>query len=426
MLRRAPRPSTKRIDPHRMKAMNAASLLSLLQELGPLGRADLARLSRLSKPTVSEQIADLISRGLVIETGHRKPTSKRGKKLTLLEFNEDCGRVIAARISSTQVRAWEAKLDGAVLREVCLPVEPRFGPKYVIDALRDAIGPILASADVPPQRRLISVSTPGIVDADNGIVLETDNIFGWRNVSLAATLHREFGVPVCVDNDVNLAVLAEARFGAGRGQKSFALIHLDTGLGLGVFLNGAPYHGQHWAAGEIAHMVPNASDIGIPTGGRGHLESAVALDCVSEQVRKLAADSSGPLATLLEKQQPVQALLAAASQGQESAVRYVSKIVEILAAAIVNVSACYDPARIILVGPLFSLLFDRIRPVFESVIRWPVELQLSTLGEDAFLRGALAAGLSRLFSALEVELETTASGSAAQKVMERGPEALNV
>ena len=419
MIVKAPGSFSRRVSPLRMKTMNTASLFSLLRECGPQSRSDLARISRLSKPTVSEQVADLISRGLVIEVGQPESVSRRGKRPTLLRVNEDCGIVIAASISTSSVKAWEARLDGSVKNQVELAIQPAFGPDFVINTLKEAIRSVLQNAAaVPPHRRLISVSAPGLVDVRNGIVLETDNVFGWRDVSLGSALHWEFGIPVVVDNDVNLAVLAEARYGGGQEEQFFVLIHLDTGLGLGICMNGAPYHGQHWAAGEIAHMVPDPSIIGVSTGGRGHLESIVAMDRVSERISELAHRSPGPLADLLKTRPPLQALLQAASQGQESAEDLIQELTRVLGAAIANVSACYDPGKIILLGSLFTALFDRIRPVFESVIRWPVKLELSNVGDDVSLRGALVAGLTRIFDRLENELESAAPTQQAQPVAE--------
>lgn len=412
----------RRVDPFRMKAMNTAALLNLVRDRGPLSRSDLARISRLSKPTVSEQIADLLSRGLVIEIGQRESGSRRGKKATLLQFNEDGGRVIAARISTFTVEAWEARLDGTVVNRIALPVQSEFGPDLVIGVLKDAIRSMLSGgAAVPLHRRLISIAAPGLVDIRNGIVLETDNLFGWRNVPLGSLLHWEFGVPVVVNNDVNLAVLAEARYGGGQNEQSFALMQLDTGIGLGVYLNGAPYHGQHWAEGEIAHMVPDSAKIGLTTGGRGHLESIVAEDRVTERIRELARVSAGSLTQRLQSKPPVEALIEAAEEGDQPAAQYLRELVETLAAAIANVSACYDPGKIILLGPIFTALFGRIRNGFESVIRWPVKLELSSVGEDVFLRGALVAGLERIVDRLEIELETVAPSPSPQPA-ERAPE----
>lgn len=406
MLTVTPRTPPRRINPLRMKTMNTVGLLKLIRDCGPLSRSDLARTSRLSKPTVSEQVSDLISLGLVTEIGPGESGSRRGKKPTLLRFNEDCGRVIAARISAQGVQVWESRLDGSVTGQTALPVRPELGPDYAVGALKEAIRTVIDHSTVAlASRRLISIAVPGIVDVRSGVVLETDNIFGWRNVPLGADLNWEFGVPVVVDNDVNLSTLAEARFGGGQNQQSFVLIQLDSGIGLGVFLNGAPYQGQHWAAGEIAHMVPDRAALGAPAGSRGHLESMVAMDRVAERVSQLARTSPGPLAELMKVKPPVQALLEAAEQGQESAEEYVRELTEVLGVAIANVSACFDPGKIVLLGPLFSALFDRIRLVFEAVIRWPVKLELSTLGEDVSLRGALVAGLARMFDRLEIEVE---------------------
>ncbi|HWR51282.1 MAG TPA: ROK family transcriptional regulator [Bryobacteraceae bacterium] len=387
--------------------MNACGLLNLLREIGPLSRSDLARLSRLSKPTVSEQVADLVARGLVVEIGQSNCGSRRGKKPTLLRLDPDGGRVIAARVAADGIQVWEARLDGSLTAQTSLPVRPELGPDFIMEALKNAIRSILREA--PPGqacRRLISVAAPGLVDVRNGIVLETDNVFGWRNIPLGADLNWEFGIPVLVDNDVNLSALAESRFGGGKDQQSFLLVQLDSGIGVGVFLNGGPYRGTHWAAGEIAHMVPNTAVLGTPTGGRGHLESAVGMDRIAERVQQLAQAAPGPLAGLLRRKPPVEALLEAAEQGNAPAEQLARELAETLGVALANVSACYDPGKIILLGAPFPALFERIRNVFQSVIRWPVEVELSSTGGDVSMRGALVAGLAGIFERIAIELET--------------------
>lgn len=122
--------------------------------------------------------------------------------------------------------------------------------------------------------RVISVAVLGIVDV---VVLETDNVFGRRDVKLADELANEFGLPIRIDNDVNMAVLAE--LSAGSAPDIFVFIRLHTGIGSAVVLGGQLHHGAHWAAGEIGQMLldDDAALHGALAVGLNHAYSKISL-----------------------------------------------------------------------------------------------------------------------------------------------------
>src|SRR5206468_10982368 len=117
--------------------------------------------------------------------------------------------------------------------------------------------------------------------------------FDWRDVRLASELKAAFDVPVHVDNDVNMAALGELNAQPPGGMRTFVLLRLSTGLGAGVVINGALYHGAHFAAGEIGHMVLDTRAGAMGPGPRGYLESVVAVDRVRERIRALSLRRAG-------------------------------------------------------------------------------------------------------------------------------------
>ncbi len=101
----------------------------------------------------------------------------------------------------------------------------------------------------------IGVSFGGPVDFGFGVVRLSHHVPGWELFPLKQVLETEFGAPVHVDNDANVASLGEYHYGAGRGLNSFLYITVSTGVGGGWILNGHPWRGHEHMAGEIGHTV---------------------------------------------------------------------------------------------------------------------------------------------------------------------------
>ena len=203
--------------------------------------------------------------------------------------------------------------------EVPRPAGQR-GPT-VVRAVKQGMAEMLA---VVARRRVrvISVAAPGIVDVREGVVLETDNVFGWRDLPLAPELTAHFELPVRIDNDVNMAALAELN--AGTAPDNFVLIRLNTGIGAAVVLGGRLHHGAHWAAGEIGHMLLDVRALDGASNPRGYLESVVGQDRVQASIRKLARDA-----------------------GRAAAEQQVTAEVALhMGSAIANIAAVYDPEAV--------------------------------------------------------------------------------
>lgn len=128
----------------------------------------------------------------------------------------------------------------------------------------------------------VGIGAPGAVDPDQGLVLEAVNL-RWKNYPLAEILGKKLGVPVFLDNDVNVAVFGENRLGSGKGSKNMMGVWVGTGIGGGLILNGELYYGHFMTAGEIGHMIalPNNSP------GSRSLEHNCSRTSVVEQIVRL-------------------------------------------------------------------------------------------------------------------------------------------
>lgn len=396
----------RRVDTLVMKSLNAIELVELVRRHGPISRADLAKISRLSKATVSDQMDALLSKGLVAEVGTGQSSVRGGKRPTLLEFNAGFGQILCVDVGREWVRFVSADLMGATLHSLRLLTRPQDGADAVLRTVEQGICELVESESSPRQLRLISAAVPGIVDVRAGVVIETDNLFGWRQIEFARKLQARFDVPVHVDNDVNMAALAELKAGGGDSRTNFVLIRLSTGIGAGVVIGGALHHGAHWAAGEIGHMMLKPEAAVGPPIPRGYLESVVGVDRVERRIGSIVEGANG-----FGEDSSWAALHAAVQYGRGPLSEIADELVFHLGAAVTNIAAVFDPEVIILLGEPFSVLIEPIREFAARWLPWPLEIRLSSLGEDASLQGALAAGLSRAYEQIALALRNEGLGA---------------
>jgi glucokinase len=114
----------------------------------------------------------------------------------------------------------------------------------------------------------VGIGAPGLIDADRSTVVHTPNL-AWRNFPLGRLVEERTGLPVVVENDANAAAWAEARFGAGRGQRCTVVLTVGTGLGGGLVIDGELHRGQLGMAGEFGHMVVESGGRQCGCGNRG-------------------------------------------------------------------------------------------------------------------------------------------------------------
>src|SRR5918996_1895941 len=158
----------------------------------------------------------------------------------------------------------------------------------VIDALRDEL---LIEAGVDEARVIgAGMCLPGPIHRPTGVVGSTAILPGWVGVAAAEEMHRRLELPILVDNDANLAALAEAAFGAGRDAKDLVYLMISSGIGAGLVLNGRLYRGAEGLAGELGHVLVDADGPVCRCGNRGCLETVAGTDALADLLRRSHGD----------------------------------------------------------------------------------------------------------------------------------------
>jgi predicted NBD/HSP70 family sugar kinase len=407
----------RRMNAPDMRSVNAIRLLTLVREHGPVSRAALARLSELSKPTVSEQIGRLVEFGAVIEIGKGDAAGSGGKRPTMVAFHANAGRVAGIAIGLDGTTVALADLRGRITVRNDIRDGGTRQPGRLLARIESAIEVLMRSdAGRPIALRAIGVGVPGRVDCTAGTVLEAGNLDGWTDVDVRGQLQRAFDCPVLVDNDVNVALLAELRQGAARSAATAVIVRVGKGIGSAVAMNGRIHHGSHWAAGEIAHLT-SATPLGRTLSPRGQLESVLGADQIRKRVRA-AARRSILLRRLLRSQSEIESLFTAAKQHDEVAKPIAADIVRHLSMAVAHQALAYDPDVILLSGDVFRYASADVRKTLRRTIPWPLVIEQASFAEEGVLLGAIEAAASSAYEDLSRRLE--AEGAMARTAVNGG------
>lgn len=158
---------------------------------------------------------------------------------------------IGVDLGGTNVRVAKVNELGEILQEVKSPSYAQEGPKKVMENLMDCIRQI----DDLKSCSGIGLGVPGPVDTQKGEMIMATNLPGFEQYPIAKTLEAEFGLPTYVDNDANVAGLAEALVGAGKGLPVVYYITQSTGIGGALIVDGKVVSGRFGHAGEIGNII---------------------------------------------------------------------------------------------------------------------------------------------------------------------------
>jgi predicted NBD/HSP70 family sugar kinase len=364
-----------------LRALNGRAILEALARTGPRTRAELMAATGLSRTAVTQVLRMLEGAGAVAPAGVDRDT--RGPAAGRVALHPHLG--FAAAIHADHHAAHVVLVDptGAVraeLHEDFPRADDRVAhiARLVDRGRRAAKGPVHAAV----------VGVPGIVTSDGGIRNDEGPDGGAFRSALAAAL----GCEVRIENDVNLAALAELSVGAVADLSSFALLLLvDDGLGAGIVIDGALHRGSSGVAGEIMYLPQSPLPIGAPV-----VNDAV----VSDLARVYDLDPDALLGVHLE----------AAADGDEAALQLVTEVARRLVLIAGTMTLVLDPEAFILSGsaahPVLAEAVARIAEEYSPLL--PVAFQVSSFGVEAPLVGATGEAASALRAALFTRILTPA------------------
>ncbi|MDX3692714.1 ROK family protein [Streptomyces europaeiscabiei] len=289
-------------SPSTARAINDRLALRLLQQEGPLTAGQLKQLTGLSRPTVADLVERLTAAGLIEVVGE-SGEQRRGPNARLYGIVADRAHLAALDVRTEGVTVVVADLVGTELARASVPIADDTGTG---PAVEQAVTLVERAAKEAGADRLhtVAIGAPGLIDPATGELRDSSGLPEWHR-RLVAALGERFPARVLVENETNLAALAEQRDGAARDRDTFVLLWLGLGTGAAVVLDGHLRRGASGGTGEIGFLpVPGTTTVPSATDCEGGFHSlggaaAVAALATAHGVTAEAAPNEPHAATLV-------------------------------------------------------------------------------------------------------------------------------
>jgi predicted NBD/HSP70 family sugar kinase len=369
-----------RAIPPLLKHLNERTVLEAIRDGAPISRAEISRRAGISKPTVSLALQSLLEAGLVREADHDPDGPSYGA--VFFETVPDVALVLGLDLGARFLRSAICDLSGRIRARQDVELN---GPN--VDALSETIAGLrdsLAHAAGLPAELLngVVVGVPGVVDPSDETIHLATNIHGLEGRAFGQELREYLGLPVTLENDINLAALGEHWLGVARGVEDFVFLSIGTGMGAGLVLHGELHRGHSGAAGELDYALGGSNDALSPCAG-----------ALLEFTTRLAAEHA--LQTTLTRPYDARAVFTAARRGDQLGQAVIQEAARRIALHITPVAAVADVRLVVLGGGLGAngdLLLEPIRRLLAAWLPYPPLVEVSSLGNAAILTGALAVG----------------------------------
>ncbi len=305
---------------------------------------------------------------------------------------------IGVDLGGTTIKTGLVSSDGKIIVQSKYPTLGDHGPKAVIGQIQRSIEEVFPSAK-GKKLRGIGIGSPGIVDEEGGIVKDPPNFAEWHNVPLGNAVKKIFKQHVRVENDANVAAIAEAKFGAGKRHPNFLFVIWGTGVGGGIILDGKIYRGPFGGAGEIGHVCIDYKGLQCNCGAAGCVEAYVGQRYLSQRtVERLKSHPESLILALVNgdvsKVEP-KLISDAALKGDTLAREIFMEAGTLLGVALGSVLNTVD-LRVIIIGGGISaagdFVFTAIKKSVQSHVMKPMRQDITVLpaklGNSAGILGA--------------------------------------
>ena len=351
---------------------NLASCVGVLRDRGVLTLTELSRTTGLSRPTVESIVAELMEHGLVGEHPQAAENPHRaGRPARQFLFNSAAAYAASVDLGLHRATVLISDLSGSIVGSIQRDVPPAINGNGLIElmgaVLRDAITPLGITVD---HLASVVVCVTGIVD-DHGRLRQSNVLPEWNGVNLADRFSEGLPCPVVVENDVNMAAVAEVHSGAAQSADDVVFVMVGHRISAAIILGSELHRGRNFAAGEV-----------------GDLEST---GWVLQDSRETSV-----LGSFLGR--TPEDVFAAAEAGDKEAESLVRAFARRIARGIAVVGLTVDPDLIVIGGGLSAageVLLNNLRTACAQLVTRQVQPPMvpSTLGMNGVALGGLVRAL---------------------------------
>ena len=368
---------------------NKKLIINIIKQEGALSRAQIARRTGMSSPAVSTNVAFLIDKGYLIESGIGN--NSMGRKSKLLMFNAKKGYVIGLDLGRSRINLMLSDLLGEVFYEIFVDIDIRNSSLNVIDHLHEIIQNSLHINKIDEKEILsIGIGIPGVLDKTTGKIILIPFAKDWAQYNFLEELQKRYSCPIELENSVNLGALGEKANGCGISYKNILYINYSIGIGSALILNNSLFTGTNGVAGEIGYSIPSPSHIRSAFKEEGALEEIISGEALDKRIQLLGIGINS-LKELFESNDSQYDSL------RESIVNEIKTNFFVILLAITSV---INPSVVILSGRIginvCKLIKDEWEKSLADHLKFPPKIIISESGSLANVFGAVQIALSNI------------------------------
>lgn len=386
-----------------MRKINTELVINQILADGHVSRSGLARELGLALPTVMRIVDDLLSKGIVVETG--LGNSSGGRKPTMLEMNEAHSFYIGVCIQR-KLKVVLANAVGKIISYYEKIFDYSDMDSVALDQINEGIRQVIQTAGVVIKDNCwIGLGTPGSnFKASN---MTSDHPFSkWATFDRNSWMEEgKLPFPATSENISKLGALAELRFGRGSSVQDFIYIYADIGIGAGIVTNGQLYMGSNGVAGEVGHTVIEQNGRPCYCGNQGCLEMYSSSLVILEELRQLMRRKKICINGISDPAKiQFSDALEAVQLGDEAICGIFQRAGKYLGIGLANLINLFNPQMIFIGGEL-SDCACYVEAARESALSrifldraHNVTIETSQLGHDDLLKGAIALAMDGQFN----------------------------
>ena len=267
-----------------VEAGSPAAVLRMLMDGGPSTRAEIVAATGLARSTVRARLDLLVAAGLVTGSGTGESTG--GRPAGRFGFNPGAHLVLAAEVGATHATVAVSDLSCRLLSVEQVDLDVADGPEAILPLLVATWRSLLTTVPAAEVAG-VGIGLPGPVEHSTGRPNNPPIMPGWDGFDVPAAITAELGVPVLVDNEVNLMALGE-HTASHPDVRHMIVVKAATGIGAGLISNGVLHRGAAGAAGDLGHIrVPDGGEVLCRCGNTGCLEAVAAGPALAAKLRGL-------------------------------------------------------------------------------------------------------------------------------------------
>ncbi|HHW48007.1 MAG TPA: ROK family transcriptional regulator [Clostridiaceae bacterium] len=389
-----------------VKETNITLLFNLIYKLGPISRAELAQRTKLSPTTVSSLVEELISDGIIIETGVGETTTS-GRKPIMLEINPDGGYILSFEMMKDALlcEMYDLKCNEVSGYKEKVADYGKIGQKIIDEAEK-----LLKQNNISEEKLLgISIALPGLINIENKRVTTSTVIPIDENNDFFSEIKQRFSnIPVFVENQSYLCAYAEKEFGIDEDIEDLVFIDINVGIGAGIIIGGNVFKGSFGLAGEVGHITIDMNGPKCKCGNRGCLEIMANIPAIIQKI--IFAIMSGR-DTIVKKvidndynKINMDIIKYAIENNDELVMEIMNETAMKLAFGINNVINLYNPQVVVIGGEITkggSFFLEKLNDHLHSIELKPninkVKLKYSILKKNAATLGGARYVLDNIF-----------------------------